>query len=398
MTCGRETGPALRRAVVARYPGATAIDSPRGGIGAALRALRPYQWVKNLLIFVPLLASGDFRAAELWRTSILIFLAFCTTASAGYLINDMADLAADRVHARKARRPFASGALAIADGLAMLPILATIGAALGWVSGAAHALMVYVILSLAYNFKLKRMPLIDVFVLTTLYAVRLFAGGEASGHLVSFWLLGFSSFLFLSLALIKRVAELFRAQGKDRSGPAGREYFTQDLMVLQMMGCCASFASAIVLALYVQSETASQAYAHPAVPWGVIPLILFWQCRLWLSTARGYMHDDPIVYAVGDWGLLARFPMRDGCDTRRLRADWGLAESAIARDSPIRTTRGEMPNPIETVGSSPLLDRALQPRVCADKAHRFHHPIIRGLSAKCRAKGMARAAVSLCHR
>ncbi len=291
----------LRRAVDARYPGAAAIETPRNSLKAALRALRPYQWVKNLLTFVPLLASGDFRDLQAWRASVLIFLAFCAIASAGYLINDMADLTSDRVHARKRRRPFAAGALSIADGLSMLPVLIGLGAVLGGLSGAWLALAIYAVLSLAYNFKLKSMPLIDVFVLAALYTVRLFGGGQASGHPVSLWLLGFSSFVFLSLALIKRVAELFRLRELKSDGPAGREYYTEDLTILEMMGCSASFASAIVLALYVQSDTASRAYQHPSVLWGVIPLILFWQCRLWLSTARGYMHDDPIVYAARDW-------------------------------------------------------------------------------------------------
>jgi 4-hydroxybenzoate polyprenyltransferase len=149
---------------------------------------------------------------------------------------------------------------------------------------------------------LKERPLVDVFVLAGLYTIRLFGGGEASGHPVSLWLLGFSSFLFLSLAFIKRVSELQRllATGSG-TRPKRRGYSVDDSAMLQMFGCASTFASAIVLSLYVQSDIAARAYSHPAMLWGSIPLLLFWQCRLWLSTTRGHMHDDPIVYAARDW-------------------------------------------------------------------------------------------------
>ncbi len=291
----------VRRTAQARYPVVAIIDSGTSRIRAAVKALRPYQWVKNLLTFVPLLASGALADRTAWTATIAIFAAFCALASAVYILNDITDLAADRAHPRKSRRPFASGALTIGEGLAMVPGLALIGLALGWYSGALPALILYVAMSLSYNFKLKEMPLIDVFVLGGLYTLRLFGGGEASGHQVSLWLLGFSSFLFLSLALIKRVSELHRLP-PDRGGElARRGYLREDITILQMMGTAASFTSALVLSLYVQSDTASHAYAQPSLLWGVVPLMLFWQCRLWLSTARGYMQDDPIVYAARDW-------------------------------------------------------------------------------------------------
>lgn len=294
--------PSVRRNAERRYRITAMLeDRPMSAIRAAVKAARPYQWVKNVLIFIPLLASGDFTDWAGWLSASLIFAAFCAVASSIYLLNDISDLAADRMHPRNRRRPFASGALPISIGLALMPVLLGIGLVLGWGTNALPSLLLYCVLSLAYNLKLKEMPLIDVFLLAALYTVRLFAGGEATSHPVSLWLLGFSSFLFLSLALVKRVSELHRLRIEKRDGAARRGYMTSDLDILQVMGCTAAFASVVVLSLYIQSDTASLAYARPTMLWGIIPLMLFWQCRLWLSTARGYMHDDPIVYAARDW-------------------------------------------------------------------------------------------------
>ena len=291
----------VSRAAAQRHRVIAVIDDAAPRAWAALRALRPYQWVKNLFTLVPLLASGDFGNAGAWRHSLAIMAAFCATASAIYVLNDLSDLAADRAHPRKRRRPFASGALPLATGLAMIPVLFLIGAWLGVVSGAWFALAMYAALSLVYTVRLKELPLIDVFILAALYTIRLFGGGESSGHAVSMWLLGFSSFLFLSLALVKRVSELYRLQSAAQRRTERRGYTVEDLPMLQMFGSAASFASVVVLSLYVQSDTALHAYARPSMLWGVIPLLLFWQCRLWLSTSRGYMNDDPIVYAARDW-------------------------------------------------------------------------------------------------
>lgn len=168
-------------------------------------------------------------------------------------------------------------------------------------------------LSLSYTARLKEMPLIDVFILAALYTLRLEGGGEASGHTVSLWLLGFSSFLFLGLALIKRVSELERLRASGTAAWAARRgYDVQDLNILQMFGVGATFASIVVLSLYVQSQAALRIYERPQILWGLIPLMLFWQCRLWLSTARGYMHDDPILYASRDWVSWLVFALAGG--------------------------------------------------------------------------------------
>lgn len=291
----------VQTTVKERHADATLIDdhsmsTPR----ALIKAMRPHQWVKNILVFVPILAAGDIANLSAWLSSLLIFTAFCAVASSTYLLNDMSDLAADRMHARKRQRPFASGSLSVVSGLAVTPLLLMLGFVLGWASHALPALILYCVLTLTYNFKIKEIPLIDVFVLAALYSVRLLGGGEASGHPVSLWLLGFSSFLFLSLALVKRVSELYRLRLEKHETVARRGYATTDLDILQIMGCAATFASAVVLSLYIQSDEAFTSYARPELLWGVMPLMLFWQCRLWLATARGHMLDDPIVYAARD--------------------------------------------------------------------------------------------------
>lgn len=266
---------------------------------AALRTLRLHQWSKNLLCLVPVLASGSLSIAG-WLAALGAVMAFCMTASAIYVLNDLSDLAADRAHPRKSRRPFASGAFPVAWGIVLAAMLLLCGGALGWASGSLLPLAVYAGLSLAYTFRLKELPLVDVFVLAALYTLRVVAGASASGHPVSLWLLGFSAFLFLSLALIKRVSELMQLNSLKRTQVIRRGYVVQDLGFLQQLGCASTFSSAVVLLLYVQSDAAVYSYASPQALWAAVPLLLFWQCRLWLATTRGYMHDDPIVYAAHD--------------------------------------------------------------------------------------------------
>jgi 4-hydroxybenzoate polyprenyltransferase/phosphoserine phosphatase len=291
----------VRRAAEARYRVTENFDDRESIFGALLRAMRPYQWVKNALCFIPAIAARDFSLAT-WLGTLTIVVAFCFVASGIYILNDISDLAADRAHARKSRRPFASGAAPIAAGLALAPILVLAGLGLGVATRGWPAVIAYLAMSLSYNFWFKEKPLVDVFALAALYTLRLFGGGEASGHPVSLWLLGFSSFLFLSLAVIKRVSELRRLRETASGLKALRRGYTiDDIALLEMFGVGATFTSALVLSLYVQSEAAIGAYGNPAALWAAIPLLLFWQCRLWMSTTRGNMHDDPILFAARDW-------------------------------------------------------------------------------------------------
>ena len=272
-------------------------------VGALLRSLRPHQWVKNLLVFVPIVTTKAFGDFNSWFNAFLLFIAFCSVASGAYVMNDLFDLEADRQHLTKRERPFASGRLSIASGFAMVPILFGVGLVFSFatqVPAAIVLLLLYLIMTIAYSIKLKEFPLVDVFTLSTLYTIRLFSGGEVTNYHVSLWLLAFSGFIFLALAIIKRTAELKTMTIQKRQA-ARRGYSSEDLHVIQIFGIASSFVSCVVLALYIQSQAAANLYYHPQILWLLVPVILFWQCRLWLSTTRGYMDDDPIVYSAKDW-------------------------------------------------------------------------------------------------
>ncbi len=310
-----DASPRLERAVARVAPIERSFPRDPARNLAILRAMRPHQWVKNLLVFVPLVTARAVGDIGGWAEAFLTFWAFSLTASGIYLINDLCDLAADRQHPQKCARPFASGVLPPQIGLIVAPLLVIAGGSLGAASGIWPVLALYAGLSLGYSFFLKAQPLVDVFVLAALYTIRLIGGGIATGHTVSLWLLAFSSFLFLSLAIVKRVAELQDMAKRERRGLArleggarrdadkiaGRGYLIGDLYILELMGVAASFVTSLVLALYVQSEMMPGGDHRPTLAWGIVPLILFWQCRIWFVTLRGEMHHDPIVYAARDW-------------------------------------------------------------------------------------------------
>jgi 4-hydroxybenzoate polyprenyltransferase len=267
---------------------------------ALLRAMRPHQWIKNLLVFVPIVTARAIGDLHGWDEATLMFLAFSAVASGIYLVNDLCDLAADRQHPEKRSRALASGALPLHIGLLAAPLLIAAGLALAAAAGALPVLAVYAAMSLAYSLYFKAQPLADVFLLAGLYTIRLIGGGLAAGYRVSLWLLAFSSFLFLSLAIVKRVAELQELAKSEQRHAAGRGYRAEDARILELMGVAASFVTSLVLALYVQAEM-SVGTRGPTLSWAIVPLMLFWQCRLWLATSRGRMHHDPIVFAARDW-------------------------------------------------------------------------------------------------
>lgn len=290
----------------AREAGPVELELPREShtLAALVRACRPHQWMKNALIFVPIITSGAVGQLGDWLLALAAFMAFSLIASSIYLLNDMTDLPADRAHPRKRRRPLASGALDIRIALLAAPVLLCVGGWLAWSHGVLWVLMVYAATSIIYSMRLKEFPLVDMFALATLYTMRLYAGGEATGHPVSNWLLAFSIFLFLGLAAVKRVAEL-QSQAKREDGAkqlARRGYLVDDAQIVMIMGVASSFVASLVLALYVQNQwIAGRGDGAAELFWLLVPLALFWQCRLWLATARGYMDDDPIVYATRDW-------------------------------------------------------------------------------------------------
>jgi 4-hydroxybenzoate polyprenyltransferase len=268
-----------------------------------IRELRLYQWLKNVLIFVPLAAGHVWDQPDRLMLALLAFLSFGLCASSVYLLNDLLDLAADRRHPRKCRRPFAAGKLPIVQGIAAIPLLLIVAFGLSllinplWFTA---TLATYYLFTLAYSLRLKRALMLDAIVLAGLYTLRIIAGAAAINIEPSFWLLAFSMFLFLSLALVKRHAELqtLREQGELKA--SGRGYHVDDLGVLQSLGAAAGYLAVLVLALYVNSETSRALYGQPMVIWLLCPALLYWISRVWLLTHRGEMHDDPIIFALTD--------------------------------------------------------------------------------------------------
>lgn len=283
------------------------IGGGTGRLRPLIKALRPHQWVKNLLVFVPMLAGHQTGSSTAWIASTLAFFAFCACASSVYLLNDLLDLENDRGHARKRHRPFASGALPFPLGMALAPGLLVLSAVVALLvsPGTLAILALYYAITLAYSFSLKGVALLDVFLLAGLYTIRVIAGSVALSVPPSPWLLAFMVFLFLSLALGKRAAELHGLAAKGSTGAKGRGWMTADLPFVTTTGIAAAFAAALVVGLYVASTTASGLYRYPLVLWGLVPLILWWSCRVWLKAQRGMLHEDPIVFALRDPGSWA---------------------------------------------------------------------------------------------
>jgi 4-hydroxybenzoate polyprenyltransferase/phosphoserine phosphatase len=267
-----------------------------------LKALRVHQWLKNLLLFVPLLAAHQFGNFQSLATLTLAFISFSLCASSVYIINDLLDLESDRRHPRKKNRPFASAKLPISLGLVVALALIGSSVTLGAVVGEEFLviLLLYLSLTVAYSMALKRLVLIDCLTLATLYTVRIIAGAVAVSVSLSFWLLAFSVFMFFSLALVKRYAELKVQILEAKSFAHGRGYVVSDAPLLQTLGVTSGYISALVLALYVQSEDIVSLYAQPLAIWLVLPILLFWVSWVWLKAERGEMHDDPIVFAASD--------------------------------------------------------------------------------------------------
>ncbi|HXR84341.1 MAG TPA: UbiA family prenyltransferase [Hanamia sp.] len=269
-----------------------------------VKAIRGYQWLKNLLIFVPLFTSHSFYSPDLIFQAIAAFFAFSFTASAGYVINDLLDLNSDRSHPRKRFRPFASGKLSISSGIILALVILTVGLTIAsqlnvWFF---TILLGYFLVSISYSLFLKRIALYDVFILAFFYSTRIIAGGQATQIPISFWLITFSTFMFLSLAFVKRCSELMKTDGKNGLHERGREYTKEDLNLLQIMGIVSGFLSVVVFSLYINSPEVRILYSRPKILWTVGFLLLFWICRIWMITNRGKMTDDPIVFTIKDAG------------------------------------------------------------------------------------------------
>lgn len=266
------------------------------------KMLRMHQWLKNLLLFVPLLAAHQIGDIKSLLTLFLAFVAFSLCASAVYIANDLIDLESDRKHPRKRNRPFASASIPIKVGVVLAPLLLAVSFALGWVVGTAFFawLLIYFSATCAYSLWLKRFALVDCLTLAALYTLRIIAGAAAVAVNLSFWLLALSVFLFLSLAFVKRYAELQVQAQAGNSHAHGRGYAVSDAPLVQTLGITAGYAAVLVLALYLHGETVATLYQQPELIWAAVPLMLFWVSWVWMKAHRGEMHDDPIVFAIKD--------------------------------------------------------------------------------------------------
>jgi 4-hydroxybenzoate polyprenyltransferase len=297
------------------YLGFAATELPDGGVritrpasdGAVrpngwrvwAKLLRVHQYAKNALILVPLLTAHQFGFLPI-ATALLAALAFSLCASSAYILNDLVDVKADRAHATKRHRPVATGAVSPARATAvMLALLATAVMVAATVSlPFLGVLLVYLALTTAYSFKLKRVALIDVVTLAVLYTIRVIAGAVAIGVTMSEWLFAFSLFIFMSLALVKRYIELRAAQSGERL--PSRDYSADDLSMIAVLAAAAGFNAVVVFTLYISSDTVRALYAHPQALWIGCPILMYWIARVMLLAQRGQIDDDPVIFALRD--------------------------------------------------------------------------------------------------
>lgn len=265
-----------------------------------VRALRPHQWVKNLLVFVPIMTSLRWLDVEVWTRAGVMFCAFSMTASGGYLVNDVVDVDADRRHTAKRRRPVASGRLGIAAAVVLAGILVVAGMVTAWALNRQSlvVVVVYFLMSTAYTLVLKSKLVVDVVTLALLYISRIVAGNVATGIPDSFWLFTFSGTIFLSLAFLKRYVEIVRAT--DPGAIPGRGYLPGDGKIIAALGVANGIVSILVLALYINSPEVHLLYHEPKVLWATLPVVLSWVAHMWIMADRGAVHDDPIVYCLKD--------------------------------------------------------------------------------------------------
>ncbi|NHT75300.1 UbiA family prenyltransferase [Ferranicluibacter rubi] len=290
-----------------RRHGAERLETGTIGIKDTLKSIRVHQWAKNILIAVPMALDHDILQQEALINTIVAFFAFSFLASAVYVINDISDLTNDRRHPKKRFRPLASGRMSVPTGLALAASLLIASGALTLTMPRDFILTlgIYLAITTAYTFFLKRKLLVDVFTLAGLYTIRIVAGATATGTELSFWLLAFSIFFFLSLALVKRYVELDEHGGEAGAQVPGRGYMQVDFEMVGQAGVSSAFASALVLALYIHSVEMQQMYSMPAALWPLCPMVLYMLLRIWMLARRGALHEDPVVFIMRDWRSIA---------------------------------------------------------------------------------------------
>lgn len=268
-----------------------------------IRALRIYQWAKNMLLFLALFMSHRILETQLLKQTIIAFLSFSLCASAVYILNDLFDLESDRKHPSKKKRPLASGQISVVSGKLAIPILLL--ASFLWSimflpMTFTIALIIYLTITTSYTLYLKEKLFIDVIVLGALYSLRVLAGGLSTGIEVSSWLLGFSWFFFLSLAFMKRYTDLLLIKNTNQEELFGRGYSIINLSIVQKIGIISGVVSLLILALYINSEQVMILYKNPFLIWLALPIIFYWLLHMWMVAHRGKMSDDPIIYAFKD--------------------------------------------------------------------------------------------------
>lgn len=273
---------------------------PAGGFADFCRAMRCYQWIKNLLLFVPMITSHTLFDPAIAGRAALAFVSFSFCASAVYLVNDLLDLEEDRQHSTKKLRPLASGRISVGAGMVLAAVCLAVGAILApFVTYRFGIVLVaYLGITSLYSVVLKRLLVIDVVTLAVLYTLRLVAGSAATSIILSPWLLSFAFFLFLSLAFAKRASDLVQNRLGNEKVLPGRGYTTVDLDTVSIAGLCSGFLSALVLALYIDSQSVQLLYRDPALLWGLQPILLFYITRLWIICRRGELTEDPIQYTA----------------------------------------------------------------------------------------------------
>lgn len=290
------------------------IQSPKAGFFVYIRALRLHQWLKNMLVAVPLLAAHQLGSIDALIQAGCAFFAFSLCASSVYVLNDLLDLDSDRQHIRKSKRPFAAGTIPLWQGMMLIPMLLAGSLLISlllprlflWV------LIAYFAMTLAYSIRLKKQVIVDVMLLAGLYTMRIVAGAAAVLITPSFWLLAFSMFIFLSLAMVKRYSELLITLESNKKEPAGRGYSVDDLPVLMAIGVSAGVGSVLILSLYLNNPETNQLYPDAKWLWLMPPLLLYWTSRMWMKAHRGQVDDDPVVFAARDWQSLVVLALSAG--------------------------------------------------------------------------------------
>jgi 4-hydroxybenzoate polyprenyltransferase/phosphoserine phosphatase len=296
--------PTLRLRIRLRARGirpAHAFLERRSALSSLLKAARPHQWAKNLLIFIPLLCSHALTEGKL-LAALAAFCCFSLTASSAYIVNDLLDIQADRRHPRKRQRPFAAGDLSAFAGMAIAVIFLLVGLAGAYLLPESFFswLLIYLATTLAYSWYLKRIALVDVLVLSGLYILRLLAGSSVTQTPISHWLAGFSMFLFLSLAIVKRFAELENLRANNAVPKNGRGYLLTDLDQLRSFGTASAYAAAVVFAIYISGPDVVKLYHKSPLLWIMVPLMILWLNRVWLLASRGELDEDPVAFALTD--------------------------------------------------------------------------------------------------